>query len=422
MSAETMTNTQVEGSAELPSGTQGAGRTNILSLLAVAGAGAAAMFFLDPARGRRRRHLARDKVVHQLHDAGAAIATTGRDLSNRTRGLVAAARHRFDGPEIDDVVLVERIRSALGRATSHPRALEVAAREGRVTVRGPVLSDEAAEVIACISKVRGVRSVDDQLERHEIAGNVAALQGDAEPASPTFELLQENWTPAARLVAGVTGGLLAVRALREDERTDPLSAAMGIAGAALLVRSATNMSFDRLLGVAAGRRAIGVQKSINIAAPIDDVFNWLIAWEHWPRWMSHVREVSATTSRSPEGERTHWIVDGPAGTTVEWDAITTRFVPPSLIAWKTVEGSPVAHAGTIRLVPTDEGETRVDVQMTYNPVAGAAGHLVAALFRRDPKRQLNDDLARLKTTIESGIPPHDAAARSAPPELTAPRR
>jgi uncharacterized membrane protein len=86
-------------------------------------------------------------------------------------------------------------------------------------------------------------------------------------------------------------------------------------------------------------------------------------------------------------------------------------VPDELIAWKTVAGSPIKHAGRIRLVPTGEG-TRVDVQLSYNPVLGAVGHTVAKFFSRDPKRQLDDDLARLKTTIETGNPPSDAVEPS----------
>jgi uncharacterized membrane protein len=53
--------------------------------------------------------------------------------------------------------------------------------------------------------------------------------------------------------------------------------------------------------------------------------------------------------------------------------------------------------------------------MSYNPVLGAAGHAVAALFRRDPRTQLKDDLLRLKTAIETGIPARDAAVPRAEP-------
>jgi len=126
--------------------------------------------------------------------------------------------------------------------------------------------------------------------------------------------------------------------------------------------------------------------------------------------MSHVRSVTSSGRSHGGQQQTHWVVDGPAGASVSWDAVTTLFIPNELIAWKTVDGSAIQHAGRIRFIPTDEGATRVDIQLSYNPVLGAAGHAVAALFRRDPKHQLDDDLARLKTTIETGVSPRDAAA------------
>jgi hypothetical protein len=39
---------------------------------------------------------------------------------------------------------------------------------------------------------------------------------------------------------------------------------------------------------------------------------------------------------------------------------------------------------------------------------------VASLFGADPKRLMDDDLARMKTLIETGNPPHDAAQSSTP--------
>ena len=40
--------------------------------------------------------------------------------------------------------------------------------------------------------------------------------------------------------------------------------------------------------------------------------------------------------------------------------------------------------------------------MTYNPPAGAIGHALAALFGADPKRTMDEDLARLKSLFEHG--------------------
>jgi len=50
--------------------------------------------------------------------------------------------------------------------------------------------------------------------------------------------------------------------------------------------------------------------------------------------------------------------------------------------------------------------------MSYNPPAGAAGHVVASLFGADPKTEMDEDLMRLKAFFETGKPARDAAARA----------
>lgn len=50
-------------------------------------AGALAMFIFDPDQGRRRRALARDKMVRYGNDIGDYVSGTARDLSNRAYGV-----------------------------------------------------------------------------------------------------------------------------------------------------------------------------------------------------------------------------------------------------------------------------------------------------------------------------------------------
>jgi len=57
--------------------------------------GAAAMFFLDPSQGRRRRALVRDKLASARVQTGKTLDTQVRDLSNRTRGLRHEAARLF---------------------------------------------------------------------------------------------------------------------------------------------------------------------------------------------------------------------------------------------------------------------------------------------------------------------------------------
>ena len=381
-----------------------AGGKGLFALLGAAGVGAALAYYLDPDRGARRRHMMRDKLVHARSRAGDAIGTTARDLGNRARGLVAETRGRFARQEADDPVLVARVRTALGRVASHPKALEVTAEDGRVTLGGVALRSEAEKILEAARAVSGVSEVYDQLELHETPDGIPALQGGVH-REPRPELAQEKWAPATRLVMGVAGGAVALWGLR---RKGWPGVAARLAGAAVAKRAITNMPVRQLAGVGAGRRPIDVQKSITVQAPVARVFAFFTEWENWPRWMSHVREVRSIGSASGE-DRTHWVVDGPAGTTVSWDAITTALLPNEQIAWQSIEGGPIEHSGVVRFTPTTDGATIIDVRMSYSPPAGAVGHAVASILGRDPKHQMDDDLARLKTTIETGTPPRDAA-------------
>jgi uncharacterized membrane protein len=372
-----------------------------LGILGAFGVGVALMYFLDPGRGARRRALLRDKIVHGLHKTEDATETTGRDLRNRAQGIAAAVRGRFEPDDVDDDVLVARVRSAMGRATSHPSSIAVTATDdGLVTLSGPILGREADQLLSRVRSVRGVRDVVDQLERHETAEGVPGLQGGSPRRGDEFELLQENWTPAARLLVGAAGGALVLAGAR---RRDMLGTALSVGGLALLSRSASNTELRRLLG-GGGRRGVEIQKAINIGASVDDVFAFFTNYENFPRFMSHVREV-----RDSGDGRSHWVVDGPAGVRVEWDALITRLEANEVLAWKSVPGSVVKSAGVIRFAQNEDGTTRVDVKMSYNPPAGAIGHAASKLLGADPKKQLDDDLARAKTFLETGTPAHDAA-------------
>ena len=169
--------------------------------------GAGLMYFFDPRQGARRRALLKDAFVRVSNDACHAADVTSRDLRNRFQGLKAEISSYFSGSSApaSDEQLLARIRSHLGRVSSHPRAIEVQARDGRVTLRGPVLAAEAQRVFDCVRNVCGVRHVDNQMEQHQQAGNISALQGGAlrsgtQRSGTQWDLMQERWSPATRLL------------------------------------------------------------------------------------------------------------------------------------------------------------------------------------------------------------------------------
>lgn len=374
---------------------------NTTMMAGAVAAGAALMYFLDPSRGRRRRALARDKLSHLVRGVETAADATRADTRNRARGLLAEARSRLRADEPSDEVLVDRIRATMGRVVSHPGSVIVTAHEGHVVLSGPVLAGEEDALLECVRGVRGVEEVESHLEPHDEPGNVPGLQGGKARGGERGELLQRHWSPATRLATGAAGGgLVAYGATKRGA----VGTALALGGLGLLVRSGANVELRRLVRFGRGQ-SIELQRTITIAAPVEMVFGFFSDFEHFPEFMSHVRRVQDVGDG-----RTHWVVDGPAGRAVEWDAIVTRAVPNEVIEWRSVEGSEVENSGSVRFEGAPEGGTRVTVRMEYVPPAGKAGKAVSSMLGANPAKEMEEDLGRLKTTIESGVAPRDASA------------
>jgi uncharacterized membrane protein len=369
-------------------------------LVCAAGAGAAFTYLFDPDQGRRRRALLRDKAVRVRHDLTGTVDVVTRDSINRSRGMVARADRLRNDEAPGDGRIYHQVRTRIAAESRHPGAVNVRVVDGSVTLTGPILADEVEAVRSAVHQVEGVQAVDDQLEVHETAGAIPALQGEGNTNHRRSDLLHEHWSPAPRALAGAAGGtLLAIGLNRGGLR----GLGMATGGGLLLARAVTNQPLRTITGIDAGPDAVHIEKHIHIDAPTEKVWSHIEDYEHFPAYMSHVREVR----REGDG-LSHWRVDGPFGTSVEWDAELVEVRPDEALVWRSTHGAPVQHTGYIELEPDGDG-SHLQVHLYYNPLAGMAGHAVARIFGVDPKSQLDDDLMRLKTAIETGRAPHDAA-------------
>jgi uncharacterized membrane protein len=377
------------------------------------GLGAGLMYWADPRSGRRRRARAHDKALHTVHEAEDAARLVARDLAHRTRGYFFKTLGRVRHEEVDDKTLEARIRSALGRVCSHPQALQLNVTQGRVRLSGPILEAEHKRVVARVARVRGILEVMDDLEVHKQAGSHPDLQGGAPKPGERPEFLQSNWSPAARFIGGLGGASLLTWGLR---RGGLLGMGSSLLGSLLTLRSITNLELKRLTGVGRGRLAIELHKDFTVHAPVEEVFGFWRAMENFPLFMGHVEEV-----RTQGKDRSHWRVRGPAGTVFEWDALITRLIPQQVLAWRSVEGSLVRNAGIIHFEPTNGGRsTRLDIRLSYTPPAGVLGHVFARLLGADPKKQMDDDLQRFKSLVETGKSTGPRTASREQPSPTVP--
>lgn len=139
-----------------------------------------------------------------------------------------------------------------------------------------------------------------------------------------------------------------------------------------------------------------VHESIEVQAPVGDVFTYWSNFEHFPSIMSNVQEV-----RVIDQDTSHWRVSGPFGKSVEFDAKTTEMNPERGIGWNSTGGD-VNTSGEVRFEEVGPGRTRIDVTMNYaDPPGGKIGEVVANAVS-NPESMMREDLENFARKVEKG--------------------
>jgi uncharacterized membrane protein len=138
-------------------------------------------------------------------------------------------------------------------------------------------------------------------------------------------------------------------------------------------------------------------KTIIVGAGIDAVYDTWANFENFPHFMKDVKSVTRT------GDRTsHWVVAGPLGKQVEWDAETTRLDKNKRIAWNSKETSDIKTSGQVTFNDLGKGQTEVTVTLQWVVPASKGGETLAGLVT-DPAKRLEEDLRSFKQYVEQGV-------------------
>ena len=150
-----------------------------------------------------------------------------------------------------------------------------------------------------------------------------------------------------------------------------------------------------------------VEGSIEVEAPVQEVYEYWRNLENLPRFMTNVEEV-----RSTGPDTTHWRVKGPLGASLEFDARTTQDEPNEALGWNTQNGQ-VETSGQVRFRDVTPNRTRVEVQMNYwDPPGGRAGEVASRLVA-NPDIMVQQDLQNFKQIIEGKATPEEIQQRPA---------
>lgn len=135
----------------------------LMKAATVFAAGAAAMYFLDPVAGRRRRAVTRDKGAAAKRDLEHRARGAGRHVADRAHGAMAEMRSAMDDTPVSDDKLEARIRSKLGHLVDRPGDVTVEVNNGHVVLGGTMDADEAASVTRALAGIHGVADVENRM-------------------------------------------------------------------------------------------------------------------------------------------------------------------------------------------------------------------------------------------------------------------
>ena len=140
-----------------------------------------------------------------------------------------------------------------------------------------------------------------------------------------------------------------------------------------------------------------LQESVEVNAPASECYDQWMRFEEFPQFMVHVKSVTRQGDR-----RWHWIVDGPLGKKLEWDAEMDGNERDRIISWHSVSEPEVGVQGAVLFEELSPGLTRITSTIQYEPPAGVMGELVGQVFS-NPQQMVRQDLDNFKKLMESGI-------------------
>lgn len=196
---------------------------------------------------------------------------------------------------------------------------------------------------------------------------------------------------------------LSVALARPSTRRRAAVAVATVAGVTMLdVLAAMRISGSRALGrslpYVAGRTDIYLERSVAVNKSPQECYRFWRSLENLPRFMQTLESVQQLDER-----RSRWVAKGPMAMRLEWTSEITADRPGEEIAWRTLEDSGAANAGSVRFeaAPADRG-TLVRVSLHYSPVGGALGAGLVRLLGHDPQSRVREDLRRFKQVMETG--------------------
>src|SRR3954452_20948551 len=226
-----------------------------------------------------------------------------------------------------------------------------------------VASDAALAVLAPVAKKAATQAAKFAVSKGPelMEDKILPKLADAGGPAGIVEGIKEGGNPVSGLLSKVTGG-------DDDEDGD----GGGNAGD----------------GTGKGRR-MPIQQSVDVAAPIEVVYDQFTLFEEWPKFMHRVERVEQKDDAHVTFHEKVWLWRR------SWDAEIVEQRPDERIVWESESG--LQHVGVVTFHELAERLTRLEVNVDLDPSGPMEKIARGARFA---KRAVRADLKRFKAYVE----------------------
>jgi uncharacterized membrane protein len=254
----------------------------------------------------------------------------------------------------------------------------------------------APRMVCWLSGVRSPRLM-RLVGARELAAGIGILTQPQRGRGPWLwsRVVGDTFDLAALSVAFARGG-------RRGRAGLALAAVAGVTALDLLAAvRLTGSGATHTVPGAAGRTDIYLERSVTVGKSPEECYRFWRSFENLPRFMDSLESV-----RQLDERRSHWVAKGPMATRLEWTSEITADRPGEEVAWRSLDDSGAANAGSVRFEPAPAGRgTIVRVSLHYSPLGGALGAGLVRLLGQDPQSRVREDLRRFKQVMETGEVP-----------------
>jgi uncharacterized membrane protein len=211
------------------------------------------------------------------------------------------------------------------------------------------------------------------------------LSGETKGASA---LLQLPWIPLAAGTSLLAAGM---------RKGSVLGGVLAAAGGTLLYRAIVRSRPDSTDRRPLFARGLALRSSVFVNRTPEECYGFWRDLENLSQFTDQIRLIQVLSPR-----RSRWVAKSIGGVPIEWDAEIIKDIPGEMIGWRSLPGSRLQTAGSVRFEP-ENGATLVTVNLKYEPPAGAIGAALAELIGESPTERIDSALRRFKEIMEEPV-------------------